>query len=230
MRVEDVMTRAVVSVSPDTTVEEAARLMAERRISGVPVVDTGGRLVGMLTEGDLILRQRPREAGPWWRHFFRDPERLAQEYQKAVGATAREVMTTTIISVRPSLPIGEAAAILDRQRIRRLPVVDERGHVVGIVSRGDLVRALAAAPTAAGPEVADADLAREMQNRLAQEPWVSNLGIVVQAQDGVLVLWGMVATDAEKSAIETMARAIRGTRRVESHLVVVSGIPAHFGV
>lgn len=230
MKVEEIMTRDVIAVAPKTPIHEAARLMADHGISGLPVVENDGNVVGIVSEGDLIIRQKPREPVPWWRVFFADAERLAREYQKAHGITVAEVMTRSVITVSPDLPIESAALILDRHRIRRIPVVAD-GQLVGIVSRGDLIKALSVAPApAAAPPSDDSRLVSEMKARLSREPWVSNRGIVIQASDGVLSLWGVVLTEAEKSALETMARSIEGCKGIENKLVVKSELPYRYGV
>jgi len=134
MKIDEVMTRDVITTSPGTPIHEAARLMVNHTISGLPVVDDAGTLVGVISEGDLILRQRQRERQPWWRTFFQDGERLAREYQKAAGTTVGEVMTAAVISVSPDLPIESAAVILDRHHIRRLALF---GSVLKGVDRPD---------------------------------------------------------------------------------------------
>jgi osmotically-inducible protein OsmY len=98
------------------------------------------------------------------------------------------------------------------------------------VSRGDLVRALAAATPAPPASRSDAELVREMRARLRREPWTTTLGVVVEARDGIVSLWGLVSTDVERSAIETMARAVPGVRGIESHLVVRAAVPYVYGV
>lgn len=223
MKVSEIMTRDVIATRPEAAIHEAARLLVDHGVSGLPVVDEEGKVVGVLSEGDLILRQKGRERLPWWRGFFGDGERMAREYQKAVGTTVGEVMTPAVICVSPDLPIESAAVILAERRIRRLPVV-EAGRLVGIVSRGDLIKALASAPAQAG-HLPDAELVAEMRRRITREVWASNHGIVIQAKDGVVSLWGVVNTEAEKSALETMARAIDGAMAVDSHLVVRSDVP-----
>src|SRR5262245_45219271 len=225
MRVSEFMTAELLTVRPETSIHEAATLMAGRGVSGLPVVDDAGRVVGILTQGDLIIRQKPRDPLPWWRKFFADPEALARDYRKAVGTTAREVMTTEVLCVGPEAPVSAAAVMLDERRIRRLPVV-ANGRLVGIVSRGDLVRALARAIPTPAVTRPDGEIVREMRERLRREPWATPpLGIVLEARDGILALWGLVSTDVERSAVETMARAIPGVRGVESHLVVRSEVP-----
>jgi CBS-domain-containing membrane protein len=215
MQVKDVMTRDVITVSPATPIHKAAQLMVDHGVSGLPVVDGEGAVVGIVSEGDLIVRQKPRPRPSWWRVFFDDGERLAREYRRAVGTTVGEVMTTDVITVGPEQPLESAALLLDRYHLRRLPVLED-GDLVGLVSRGDLIKALAAPPELRGSR-SDAELGNEMRARMAREPWARN-DIVIQARNGVLELAGVVETEAEKSALETMAHAIEGCRRVDSYL------------
>lgn len=229
MKISEIMTRNVVTVRPTASIRDAARALVEHAVSGLPVVDERGAVVGVLSEGDLIVRQKPRERTPWWRVFFDDGERLAREYQKAEGTTVAEVMTRSVISIAPDMPIESAAVILDERRIRRLPVVAD-GRLVGIVSRGDLVKALAAAAPAEPVSRPDAQLVEEMRARLARERWVASRGVIVQAQDGVLTLLGLVESEAEKAALETMARAIEGAKGVQSRLLAKAEVPYHYGI
>ena len=142
LTVGDVMTREVVTVSPESSIHDAALLMVEHRVSGLPVVSHDRRLLGVISDGDLIVRQRRVAATPWWRQFFADGERLAREYRRAVGTTVAEVMSPAV-SINPAFLVETAAAILLNRGFRRLPVVRD-GKVVGIVSRSDLLRALTA--------------------------------------------------------------------------------------
>jgi CBS domain-containing protein len=144
MKIEEIMTRDVISVSPQTSIHAAAQLMADHRVSGLPVIEADGRLVGIISDGDLILRQkRRRQTMTWWRSFVTAPQQLARDYQKATGTTVGEVMTRSVLSISPVYEIETAASILHNRGIRRLPVVRD-GRVVGIISRGDLIKALAA--------------------------------------------------------------------------------------
>jgi CBS domain-containing protein len=226
MRVRDVMTADVITATPETSVPEAASLMSGHGVSGLPVVDSEGGLVGIVTEGDLILRQAAPRPRRWWHRFFEDPETLAREYRKASGTTVGEVMTRPVVSVSPTLALVAAARILYDRRLRRLPVVHD-GRVMGMLSRGDLVKALAATPPVTG-STSDDELVKVMRQRMAAEPWTS-LGLLVEASNGVITLWGVVASEAERSALETMARAIPGCRAVHNRLVAGVGLAYHYG-
>ncbi len=147
MDARDVMTKAVVSVGPDTPTRRVAKLLLENRISAVPVVDAGGAPIGMVSEGDLIGRTaNDREARrDWWLEMLAEGTDLAQEFLDHVNAAdrpVREVMAAPVITVEEDMPVQVIAELLEEHRIKRVPVVRE-GRIVGIVSRADLVRALA---------------------------------------------------------------------------------------
>jgi CBS domain-containing protein len=218
VQIEEIMTREVVTVTPATSIQAAAKLMADHGISGLPVVDDQRRLLGIISEGDLILRQKSPARRPWWHRFFDDAEGLAHEYRKLVGTTVGEVMTRAVVSISPVFGAETAASILHTRGFRRLPVVQD-GKLVGIISRGDLVKALAATAAPATETRSDAELVEAMKTRLAAEPWASTAGFVVHAKRGVIFLWGVVPTEAERAALETMARAIEGCTGVENDLV-----------
>jgi CBS domain-containing protein len=220
MKVDDVMTRTVFTVGPTATIEQAAKLMVERRVSGLPVVDGAGAVVGIVSEGDLIVRQRPAERLTWWRMFFDDGEGLARDYRKRIGSVVGDVMTQAVIAVGPEVDVSVAAQLLHTRNIRRLPVVAE-GKLVGVVSRGDLVKLLAA-PRAESPAHTGKGLADELRRRLNEQPWMTDRGLVISVDDGVVELWGIVDSHAARAAIEATARSIEGCRSVKSNLVVVS--------
>jgi len=227
MTIREAMTADVITVGPEDSVHKAARLMADHGVSGLPVVNADGRLVGMISEGDLILRQAGQRPRPWWARFFEDADAVAREYQRATGVTVSEVMTRAVVSVSPVFDLQMASRILLNRGLRRLPVV-EGGRLIGIISRGDLVKALAATP--ATPETApDGQLVQAMRGRMAAESWTSG-EIHVEARSGMIALGGMVSTDAERSALETMARAIPGCLGVENYLATRSDAPYHYGL
>ena len=226
MRVEDVMTKDVITVGPDVSVHKAARLMSDHGVSGLPVLDTVGGVLGIVTEGDLILREAGPRTRHWWQRLFADPDALAREYQKAAGTTVAEIMTRAVVTVSPYLGIDAAACILADRGLRRVPVV-RAGRLVGILARGDLVRALAARPVFV-VWAPDDELVRTMRERIKAAPWTSH-GILVEAHDGMITLWGTVASQSECSALETMARSIPGCRGVINHMVPGLGVAYHYG-
>src|ERR1700756_3687618 len=156
MRARDVMVRAVVTTSPDTTVEGLARLMINLRISGVPVMDRDGRLVGIVTEGDLLRRvetgtepQRSR-----WSETFSSNSQLAAEYVKSHAKRVADIMTREVFTVDEMATLGEIADLLETKHIKRLPVVHD-GKIVGIVSRTDLLKVIASGGTKTAHEEQD---------------------------------------------------------------------------
>lgn len=164
MRAVDVMTTKVITVDPDASVLAVAKLLSEQAISGVPVVDAAGQLVGIVSEGDLLHRVETgteRHRGEplagrrrsWWLETIGSPRELARDFLKSHGRTAADVMTREVISVTETAELADVAMLLETKRIKRVPVLRD-GKLVGIVSRANLVRALAA--TTSEPAI-DAD-------------------------------------------------------------------------
>lgn len=221
MFAKDVMTRQVVTVAPETAVPEVARILLERRISAVPVVDGDGRMVGIVSEGDLL--RRPEVGGPrhrsWWLQLLSGAASNASEYVKAHGGQASDVMTREVVTVTEETPVGDIARLLEERRIKRVPVV-RRGALVGIVSRADLLRGLAsskARPPRTAP-TSDRAIRDKLTRRLAKEPWAPLGQLNVIVTDGVVHLWGLVDSPEQRRALEIAAREIDGVRRVEDHL------------
>jgi CBS domain-containing protein len=144
LRAIDVMVRDVVTARPDTDVADAIKLMAERDVSALPVLDTAGNLVGVLSEADLIHRVEigTEKRRPWWSEALTGAGTLALEFAKSHGKKVGEVMTSGVISVFEDTPLSEIAAVLERNGIKRVPVVND-GRLVGVVSRSNLIQALA---------------------------------------------------------------------------------------
>ena len=218
MQAQDVMTAEVVSVSPETPVAEIAQLLLERRISAVPVLSDDGRLLGIVSEGDLIHGLGSVGAKrAWWLDLLASPEARAQEYLKSHGRRARDVMTRAVVSVDPETPLPEIARLLEARRIKRVPVL-QGGRLVGIVSRADLLRALAVQPPAATASGDD----RAIRERLITEferaglDWHPYVQILVT--DGVVHLWGIVHGPEEVEAYRLAAERVPGVTSVESHL------------
>ena len=194
MKAQDVMAAPVVTVAPETPVPEIAALLIERQISAVPVVD-GGAVVGIVSEGDLLRRgeTRTERRRPGWLEMLLNRDIQAAGFVKEHGTCARDVMTADVVAVAPDTDLAEIARILERRRIKRVPVID-KGRLVGIVSRANLLRGLVAyRHSPAGLDAkSDPDLARAVEERLSREAWIdlSRMNIVVTG--GVVHLWGAI--------------------------------------
>ena len=226
MNASDVMTREILSVGPDTTVAEAIRTMLDNRISGLPVIDEAGRLVGILTEGDLLRRgemgtERQRSR---WLEILMGPGRLAGEYVRTHGRKIGEVMTRDVVSVTLDTPLKEVVELMERHRIKRVPVLD--GEVlVGILSRADLLRALLGAleekPAAA---TTDEEIRERIRRELAKTAWVPRDGIAITVENGVVDLNGVILEEKEREALRVVAEDAPGVKAVEDHLVWIEPV------
>lgn len=148
--VADWMNRELITVKPSTPLSEAVKLLVDRHISGLPVIDDDGKLVGVISESDLMWREQGLEQPPYMIFlggviYFQNPLTYDRDLHKALGQTVGEVMTPHAISISADTPLPEAARILHEKKIHRLPVVDDRNHPIGIITESDIVRAIAAA-------------------------------------------------------------------------------------
>jgi len=227
MQARDVMTQPVITVSPDTSIWEAIRVMLQHKISGLPVIDQSGALAGVITEGDFLrraetgtVRRRPR-----WIEFLIGPGKLAREYVHASGRRVEEVMTTEVYSVSEDTPLDEVASLMERHRIKRLPVV--RGQrVVGIITRANLLRALvkAAKPQSAQPSN-DSTIRSQLLSHLEQQGWAPVGAIDVTVKSGVVTLSGVISDEKQRQALCVAAENIPGVKKVEDELaLMVPGI------
>ncbi len=221
MKARDVMVAPVVTVKPSASVKEVAELLLENRISGVPVVDDEGKMLGIVSEGDLLHRS---EAGTalrrsWWLTGLTSEETLAAEYAKAHARKVADVMTPKVITAAPDAPLHELAALMEANAIKRVPIV-ENGRLVGIVSRANLLRAVASARPRPEIPLADASIREELLALLRREAWGRPWLLNVIVKDGGVELWGVARSDAERKAIRIAAEGIEGVRAVRDNLVV----------
>jgi len=223
MIVADVMTRHVISVSPDATVEEAAKQMLERDISGLMVVDAKGELAGMVTEGDLLRRDElgTERHRPWWLRMLVSPGRQALDFTRTHGRRVRDVMTPDVITVAADAPLEEVVETMEQHRIKRVPVT-EAGRVVGVVSRADLLRALVVATRKEAPTATDdRSLRAAVLDALDQQSWTPLTTLNVTVADSVVDLWGTITNEDERRAICVLAENTPGVKQVKDHLVFV---------
>lgn len=219
MKAADIMVKDVVTTGPEASVQELATLMLERRISGLPVVDGSGRLLGIVSEGDLIRRPEidtDRVKLGWLRLLLSDEAR-ARDFVKSHGRKAREVMTQPAISVAADAPLAEVVRLMARHRIKRLPVVD-KGRLVGLVTRTDLLRAVAARQAVAPADVKDEELRARIDAMLREEDWAASAVVYVQVEKGVAQLWGTVESQEQREALILAVRGVPGVKDVQPHL------------
>jgi CBS domain-containing protein len=237
MRAMDVMTTNVITVDPDMSVQALAAALSEHGISGAPVVDAQNRLVGIVSEGDLLhrvetgterRRDRTGRRRSWWLDRIGSDEELARDYIKSHGRTVKDVMTRQVVSVADTTDLAEIATLLETKMIKRVPVVRD-GKLVGIVSRANLVRALAAAGSqlTADTAVDDRTIREKLLAELSEQEWVHTWAADIIVRDRVVHIW--VSDDRppeERHALRVAAENIPGVRGVEEHLVPAPVIPA----
>ena len=222
MKAADVMVSAVISVRPTARVEEVAGVLHTNRISAVPVIDERGRLLGIVSEGDLLRRVESgtRRRRSWWLEYLTGKQVLAAEYVKTHSHDVTDVMTRSVIIATPQTPLGDVAALLEKNRIKRVPIV-ENGKVVGIVSRANLLQALATMPTIAGAATrsGDSQIREKVLARLNAELWrPSMLNVTVHA--GTVEMWGLVTSEDEKKAARIAVEEINGVKAINDHLII----------
>lgn len=229
MRARDVMTTSVISASPEMSVQETAKLLVEHSISAVPVIDADGKLIGIVSEGDLVHRVEigtHARRRSWWLELLASSRELASEYVKEHAQTVKDLMTVDVVTVADDTPLSEVAELLERHRIKRVPVVDN-GKVAGLVSRADLVRALASETNDKRKSVAHADveIREAILNAMSGQRWALTRGQII-VRNGKVHLWGVIFSEEERKAVCVAAQTVPGVKQVISHLVYPLTLPS----
>lgn len=221
MQAKDIMTASVVSVSPDATVQQIAKLLLERRISAVPVIGEAGQLLGMVSEGDLMRRSEngTERHRSWWLGLLDTPEQTAFDYIQSHGTHASDVMTRDVVSVGQEATLEEIADQLEKHRIKRMPVLRD-GKMLGIVSRADLLHGLVARKTAPASTASDSKIRATAQDAL-EEAGLLGTFVTVVVSNAIVQLWGAVDSDIEKQAARIAAEGIAGVKGVDNHIAVL---------
>jgi CBS domain-containing protein len=221
MLVKDVMTPKVISVEASESVVKAASLMLQNHISGLPVVDKDGKLVGIVTEGDFTRRSElgTQRRRPRWLEFIVGPGRLADEYVHASGRKVEEIMTPDPCTVTEEDSLQHLIELMQRQRIKRLPVMRD-GRMVGIVSRADLMHALASLVRGAAPSTGpDWSIRGQILAALSGQRWAPNINVAVR--NGVVDLSGVITDERERLGLTVLVENVPGVKEVHDHLVWV---------
>src|SRR5665647_617043 len=220
MKALQIMVSPVITVTPSASVQEVAKLLLERRISAVPVVDDQGKLVGIISEGDLMHRA---EAGTerkrsWWLQGFIGDETLAAEYVKAHARKVADVMTQHVISASPDSPLHELAALMEKNSIKRVPIVKD-GFLVGIVSRANLIQAVASGRKELDIPASDTVIRDKIMASLKVQAWAHTGLLNITVNDGVVDVWGITGSDAERKAIRVAAESTPGVSVVHDNMI-----------
>jgi CBS domain-containing protein len=217
MKARDVMVAPVITVKPYSTVREVAKTLVGGRISAVLVVDDTGKLVGIISEGDLMHRAETgtERRHRWWIRLVGGDASLPADYIKAHARKAADIMTQNVITAAPETPLDEIAIMLEKNSIKRVPIVRD-GRLVGILSRANLVQALATMPR--GLEILDSKIREKLLSHLKEQPWANTHLLNVIVTDGVVSLWGVTSSESERKAIRVAAEATPGVRAVNDHL------------
>jgi len=226
MKARDIMTKNVVSVTPDCSIADMATMMQKFRVSGLPVINAGGELVGLVTEGDCLRRAETgtetKRSG--WRSFLAAPATLAEEYVRSHGRKVADVMTRDLLTIGEDTDIEEIVHLMEKHQIKRLPVVRD-GAVIGIVSRANIVQALASLARGAGPVREDDAIIREnVRAELGKLPWMANEFIDPTVKDGIVDLWGSFTAYEQDQAAVVAAENVPGVKEVRSHLAWIDPI------
>jgi CBS domain-containing protein len=222
MTAAHIMTQPALAIAPDAPLAQAIGLMTEHKVSGLPVVGPDGALVGILSEGDLLRRIETGTAGrpPGWFTRFLQPGFEARNYVQTHGRRVSEVMTSDVISVDADTPLDEVVALMQKHRVKRLPVV-RGGHLVGVVSRADLVRLLGQRLSQATAVVGDGPTRLAIRAAMEAEPWARAHNVTIDVDDGVAQLDGCMFDIQERDALTVLVENVPGVTRVENRIVCI---------
>lgn len=221
MKAKDVMTAPVQTIGQDETVLEAIRQMLQLKISGMPVVDAAGKLVGMVTEGDFLRRSElgTEQHAPRWIEFLMSAGSLADRYVHANGRRIRDVMTDTVIFVPDDAPLSDVVETMERNHVKRVPVL-KNGKLAGIITRANLLRAIAGQTRDARPApAADEAIRTALLAKLKQESWAPLTMIDVTVVGGVVKLSGAILDERQRGALRVAAENIPGVVSVVDEMV-----------
>ncbi len=221
MIASDVMVHDVVTIGPEEDVSKAVKLLVDHDISALPVVDDERRVIGILSEADLLHRDKigTEQHRAWWLEAITPASVLALDYAKSHGRKVAEVMSDDIISADENTPLSDLANILEKNRIKRVPILKD-GKLVGIVSRSNLIQALASAPSQ--PEndhLADRGIRSAILARLAEQSWTDFGERNIVVTNGVVNLWGLVGSPEEHKALLALAESVPGVREVSDEMI-----------
>ncbi|MBX3523580.1 MAG: CBS domain-containing protein [Xanthobacteraceae bacterium] len=221
MKAKHVMVSPVKVGRAEMTVREVAKMLTDNGISALPIIDEKGRLIGIVSEGDLIRRAEigTQKHRSWWLSLFTSNIQLAEEYSRAHSRLIKDLMTNEVVTVDPETPLEKVAELFERHRIKRVPVC-ENGGLVGIVTRANLVQAIATAPQKAHSDLGDEQIRERARKRIESESWANTSSINITVKDGTVHLWGTVHSEAERNALRVAVENIAGVKEIKDNIVL----------
>ena len=224
MKAQDIMTPDVVTVRPEMTVHEIATLMTRKLISGLPVVSSDGELLGMISESDLIHRTELDTAdAPRALSLMIGNPSTAQDFAKAHGKTAHDVMSRPVVSVHCESDLNEVADVLDRRHVKRVPVLRD-GRLAGIIARSDLIRALAGVETTpVSIKLGSGLIHQAITDAMKDQAWLDTSYVSLAVKDGEVHVTGFVRSADDRNALNVLLKEIAGVTKVDDRLQI--GVP-----
>jgi CBS domain-containing protein len=221
MKARDVMVSPVITVGENNTVRDVAKLLTTHHISAVPVVDYAGKIVGIVSEADLMHRKEAGTERPssWWLAMISGDRALAGEYVQSHATKVADVMTKDIETAHADTPLHEIADLFEEKHIKRVPIVNESGDLVGIVSRANIIQAVASARPKLEITTPDARIRENLIAELKKQSWSHVHKLNVTVINGVVDLWGFTQSEKERQAIRVAAESIPGVTAVNDHLM-----------
>jgi CBS domain-containing protein len=221
MKARDVMVSPVITVGENSTVGDVAKLLIAHHISAVPVVDDAGRLAGIVSEADLMRRKEAGTERPtsWWLAMISGDRALATEYVQSHATRVADVMTKDVETAHADTPLHEIADLFEEKHIKRVPIVNDAGDLVGIVSRANIIQAVASARPKIEITAPDARIREKLIAELKKQSWSHVHKLNVTVTNGVVDLWGFTQSEQERQAIRVAAESIPGVSAVNDHLM-----------
>ncbi len=216
----DVMTRAIISITPDATLADAVQIMLDKGVSGLFVIDTGGNLQGVITEADLIHRSElgTQRHSSWLARMFA-PGREAADFTEGHSRRVADLMTPDVLTVEEATELPAVVQVMERNGVKRVGVVKD-GMLTGVITRSNLLRGLSAvARNAAGATSDDRTIKTAIEAALAKESWAPIARIDLTVVDGVVEIWGTITSEDERRAVCVIAENTAGVKRVVDHMM-----------
>jgi CBS domain-containing protein len=221
MKARDVMVSPVITVNEDSTVRQLAETLLAHRISAVPVLDSNGRMVGIVSEADLLHRPESGTERPssWWLSLISGERALTAEYVQSHAQRVGDVMTREVQTAHTDTPLVEIADLLEEKHIKRIPILDDHGALVGIVSRANIVQVIASARPKLDISLSDTAIREKLIAELRKQSWAHVHKLNATVTNGVVDLWGFTESEKERHAIRIAAESIPGVVEVNDHLL-----------